>query len=240
MFWIPLQELEREYSIPKTSVKKSGSLFMPISSRAVEINNSFYKLPEKKTLGEWKSQTPRGFRFTLKGSRYTTHMKKLKMDSDLKDSVKTFYDTAFTLKSKLGCVLWQLPGNLHRDDEKLKEFCGLLSGQVLNCIEFRHESWLDGDVLSILDKSGTGFCIVSSPDRKLKKVTTTGELAYFRFHGENKKGKWYDYDYSDNELDEWATAMKKGSSPTVFAYFNNDMHGYAPVNARELLKRLPG
>ncbi len=204
----------------------------------VEINNSFYSLPGKDTLKNWKDQTPRDFCFTLKGSRYITHMKKLKADDSLKKSLTKFYDTAFILKSKLRCVLWQLPGNLHRDDDKLREFCGMLSGNVLNCIEFRHGSWLDEEVFKILDDSGTGFCIVSSPDDSLKSITSVGKLAYFRFHGENEKGKWYDYKYSEKELDNWAKEMKNSSSSTVFAYFNNDMHANAPQDAGELMSRL--
>ncbi|HYW93952.1 MAG TPA: DUF72 domain-containing protein [Bacteroidales bacterium] len=225
----------RETFYPANLAEKDWLPFYADRFNSVEINNSFYRLPEKKTLAEWNDQTPSGFSFTLKGSRYTTHMKKLKMDDDLRDSVNTFYNAAKVLKSKLGCVLWQLPGNLHRNDDKLEAFCRLLPGTVPNCIEFRHESWFDDNVMDILDKSGTGFCIVSSPDKSLTKITDTGRLAYFRFHGENKNGHWYDYNYSDKELGQWSKNMKTSRQDIIFAYFNNDMHGYAPQNAASLL-----
>src|SRR6056297_4247126 len=97
---------------PEGMKKEEWLSFYAEKFNSVEINNSFYNIPEKSTLKSWKEQTPEHFRFTLKGSRYITHMKKLK---DPETHVKRFLEGIEPLADKIGCILWQLPGNLHVD-----------------------------------------------------------------------------------------------------------------------------
>jgi uncharacterized protein YecE (DUF72 family) len=200
---------------------------------SVEINNTFYRLPEKNIFRLWAEQTPSDFAFTIKGSRYITHMKKLNSDRGMKEAVKNFFDNSEALDDKLKCVLWQLPANLHRDDDKLQEFCRLLPSYPYNCFEFRHPSWLANEVLEFIENSGMGFCIVSSPVPELHKVSFGQRISYFRFHGE-KKDKWYDYNYGKDELESWSQLIKKSNSENIFAYFNNDISANAPDNAMQL------
>ncbi len=199
--------------------------------QTVEINNSFYGLPSTKTLKNWHSQTPRHFKFTMKGSRYITHTKKLVNDEKVHEAVKKFYDRVEVLHGKLGCILWQLPGNLHRNDEKLENFCSILDSDFKNIIEFRHESWFDEEVYQIMKKHETGFCIISAPDNLPETAAVTTKTAYVRFHG---KDDWYNYDYSNSELKNWAEKIADLSAERVYCYFNNDVEAKAVKNAKFL------
>ncbi len=203
--------------------------------QTVEINNSFYGLPSEKTLENWHKQTPRHFKFTMKGSRYVTHQKKLVNDENMREAVKIFYERVEKLRGKLGCVLWQLPGNLHRNDEKLKNFCSFLSSDFKNVIEFRHESWFDDKIYRMMKKQNVGFCILSAPDTLPETPAVTTDTAYVRFHG---KDEWYVYDYSNRELKEWAERIEDLSAERVYCYFNNDTEAKAVKNAQFLQKKL--
>jgi uncharacterized protein YecE (DUF72 family) len=197
--------------------------------KTVEINNSFYSLPNDDKLKTWHEQTPGHFRFSMKGSRYITHMKKLVNDEDVQDGVKKFYKAVEVLKGKLGCVLWQLPGNLHRDDEKLDNFCSLLSGDFKNVIEFRHESWFTVPVFEILSQHDVSYCMISTPDDLPEIARATTNTAYLRFHG---KTDWYRHDYSKGEIEEWVEKLQNLSTRRIYLYFNNDHEAKATANAR--------
>lgn len=200
----------------------------------VEINASFYHLPRRETLERWHNETPRNFRITLKGSRFVTHVKKL---TDVEEPVDTFYELAALLKGKLGCVLWQLPGNLHRDDERLERFCDVLRDDFRNVIEFRHRSWFEEPVYDILSRRNVSLCIVSAPGDLPAVVRTTTDTAYVRFHG---KERWYRYRYSSDELKEWGERIESLKARRIYIYFNNDYDLNAVDNARELEKLLRG
>lgn len=201
----------------------------------VEINNSFYNLPEKKEVTHWYEQTPDDFRFTMKGSRYVTHMKKLVDDEDTRDGVRQFYDAVTPLKEKLGCILWQLPGNQHRDDQKLDTFCSMLSSDFTNVMEFRHKSWFTEEVMQILRDHNVCYCIVSAPEDLPEYLETTTDTAYIRFHG---KSEWYRYRYSESEMEEWSRDIDKLSADSVYLYFNNDFEAKAIENARQIKQNL--
>ena len=194
----------------------------------VEINNTFYKFPREKGLNNWRETAENDFQFTLKGHRYITHRKKLK---DIAENVKQFEDLARLLKRNLGCILWQLPPNLKRNDEKLVQFCKDMDPAFKNVLEFRHESWYDKEVYEILKEHNVSFCSISSPEHP-DDMIVTNDIGYVRFHGEAKD--WYDYLYSEKELMEWYTKIKNSGAKEVYIYFNNDIHTNAPENARQL------
>lgn len=196
----------------------------------VEINNTFYKFPREKALKQWEEIVPSNFRITLKGHRYITHRKKLK---DVERSVSDFEALTKFLKRKMGCLLWQLPGNLHRNDEKLVDFCRTLDGRRKNVIEFRHESWFHEEVYEILREHKVIFCSISSPEFP-EEMITTHKTGYLRFHGKGKK--WYDYLYSQKELEGWHRKIQNTNLEEIFIYFNNDIHANAPKNAEQLKK----
>lgn len=195
---------------------------------SVEINGTFYRIPKNDTLEEWKKTAPKGFNFSVKGSRYVTQMKKL---NDVGESVKKLYDAADLLKTKLSCILWQLPPNQHRDDEKLTNFCETLGSGHKNVIEFRHESWFDEEVYEILRKNNVSFCSLSSSEFP-EEMVVTNHIGYVRFHGKGKNRA--SYNYPKKELKEWYRKIKDSGVREVYVYFNNDVGANAPENAKQL------
>ncbi|MBD3245645.1 MAG: DUF72 domain-containing protein [Candidatus Omnitrophica bacterium] len=199
---------------------------------SVEINNSFYRLPRKETLKEWKQTVPHHFLFTIKASRYITHMKKLK---NPEESVGRFFDTAQALQPKLGPVLFQLPPRWKKNTGRLREFLIALPRGNRYAFEFRDPSWFAQDVYDLLGAFNCAFCIyelsgVSSPRE------VTADFVYIRLHG---PGGAYEGKYSRKALAGWAGACtvwaQKGE---VFCYFDNDQNGYAAGNAVELTEMM--
>lgn len=213
---------------PEKLPQKDWLEFYAKEFNTVEVNNTFYRFPKDSTLESWRDTVPKDFRFTLKGSRYVTHMKKLK---GVKESVEKFHVSANLLEEKLSCILWQLPPNLHYNEEKLEEFCKTLSSKNKNIIEFRHQSWYDSKVYKILSDNKVSFCSISSPDFP-DEIITTNEIGYLRFHGEGKN--WYDYLYSENELKAWHYKIRKSGVKEMYIYFNNDIGANAVKNALQL------
>jgi len=200
----------------------------------VEINSSFYQIPKPDVLTAWYQDTPPDFLFTMKGSRYVTHLKKLK---DVDKSIREFYEGIELLKEKVACVLWQLPAQLHFHRDKLVAFCQNLSTQYQNVIEFRHPSWFNEEALDILKDHGVSYCIISAPDDLPESIHVTTNVAYVRFHG---KSAWYDYHYSDEELTTWYHKLKSLHTQRLFAYFNNDVDAHSVKNARQLKSLFDG
>lgn len=216
---------------PEDLNKSKWLEFYAESFDTVEINNSFYRMPKEKTVQGWYDRTPEDFTFTLKGSRYVTHIKRLK---DIAESVAYFYHLADILAEKLGCILWQLPPSLKKDMERLENFCKTLKPHYKNVIEFRHPSWFDDEVYALLTKYQVAYCIISAPEGLPEDVITTANFAYIRFHG---KTYWYNYNYSKEQLLQWKEKMEALDVEQVFVYFNNDYNVRAVENGK-LLKEL--
>jgi uncharacterized protein YecE (DUF72 family) len=200
----------------------------------VEVNNTFYRLPTKQAVKNWAEESPDGFRFSVKASRYLTHLKRLK---ELKPYLKRFYDPleALTKSGKLGPVLWQLPGNFKRDDERLKGALKVLP-EGRHAFEFRHESWFDPDVYSILGDHGAALVVGDHPKWPFQTRERTTDWTFIRFHY-GRKGKKGNYSYP--ELETWGRRLAQWRRTTeIYAYFNNDWSGYAPENALKLKRSL--
>jgi uncharacterized protein YecE (DUF72 family) len=199
----------------------------------VEINNSFYRLPPASTFDKWHDQAPPGFRYAVKANRFITHMKKLK---DCEEAVDRFIGLARRLKAFLGPILYQLPPSLHKDLVRLDAFLELLPRSVEHVVEFRHKSWYDEEVLTLLDRRGAGFVTHDLIGLKTPRWAS-GRTAYVRFHGTGGK---YRGRYSDDQMRDWAEWLsdqrKEGRS--AWAYFNNDIGGDAIEDARNLKRRL--
>jgi uncharacterized protein YecE (DUF72 family) len=193
----------------------------------VEINMTFYRFPKPETLRGWLDKTPPGFSFTLKANRQITHLKKIK---GVKSQVRYFYILADSLRERLGCILFQLPPSLTFDLELLKDFLLTLSPQYKNVIEFRHESWYRDEVYELLRTHNITICVVSAPELP-DYIVETSEISYYRFHG---RIGWYKYNYSDEELKDWAEEIKKTRAKECYIYFNNDYQAYAVWNCKRL------
>lgn len=200
----------------------------------VEVNATFYRLPSHAAVASWAEQTPPGFLFAVKASRFLTHVKRL---TDLTRGVERFYERIEPLagSGKLGPVLWQLPESFHRDDERLG--CALERlPQGRHCFEFRHASWFSPDVYALLREHDSALVIGDHPERPFQQHELTAGWTYVRFHyGRRGRGG----NYSERELEEWKRRLAGWRGRVeVFAYFNNDWGGYAVRNAQCLARGL--
>jgi uncharacterized protein YecE (DUF72 family) len=200
----------------------------------VEVNSTFYRLASRDAVARWVEDTPPGFVFACKASRYLTHVKRLR---DLAQGIERYYERIEPLvdAGKLGPVVWQLPGNFRRDDELLAGALeGLPGGR--HCFEFRHESWFTGPVYERLREHGVALVIGDHPERPFQSHELTAEFTFVRFH-HGRRGRRGNY--SAAELDTWARRIAAWRSRVeVFAYFNNDWEGFAVENALALRRRL--
>jgi len=201
----------------------------------VEINNSFYRLPTANTFDNWRESSPLKFCYAVKGSRFITHMKKLK---DPQSSSAKFFLAADRLGKKLGPILFQLPPRWKMNLERLEEFLQTLPPEHEYAIEFRDESWLVREAYDLLRKYNAAFCIHDFADMKVP-LEITADFTYIRFHGPTSAKYWGSY--LDRELHAWADRIKswRRDLSSVYAYFNNDPEGAAVRNALTL-KQLVG
>ena len=200
----------------------------------VEVNTTFYRLPRPSAVANWVEQSPAGFVFAVKSSRYLTHIKRL---TELAGGVERFYEHIRPLarSPKLGPVLWQLPENFRRDDERLASALERLP-RGRHCFEFRHESWFAPDVYALLREHGVALVVGDHPKRPFQTHELTASWTFVRFHY-GKRGQ--NGNYSERELEDWARRLETWRRRVeVFAYFNNDWQGYAVTNGLWLRRRL--
>ncbi|QRK07086.1 DUF72 domain-containing protein [Archangium violaceum] len=213
-----------------------ASRWLPYYARVfatVELNAPFYRLPTADAVDGWREQTPAGFLFACKGSRYLTHMKRL---TDVGEGLERFFGVILRLRPKLGPVLWQLPPHMKKPDPaRLDRFLSALPRDVRYVFEFRDAAWYHEEVLEVLDRWDAAVCehdLVPVPPPRL-----TGGFRYVRFHG---AGSRYAGRYGREamwpvavDLDRW---RRKGR--TAWVYFNNDLHGHALLDAFDLAELL--
>lgn len=196
----------------------------------VEINNSFYRLPTEAAVEGWRAQAPPGFVYSVKASRYLTHMRKLK---EPEDSLERILGRARALQPHLGPVLYQLPPSWKVDAGRLQAFVAALPPDVQHVIEFRDESWYVDPVRSVLEEAGVSFCIHDMADMP-NPGWVTGPVVFLRFHGPTKRK--YHGSYPTEALESWASRIRGflAAGHPVYAYFNNDDRAFAAYNALEL------
>jgi uncharacterized protein YecE (DUF72 family) len=200
----------------------------------VEVNNTFYRLTRREAVVGWVERTPPGFEFAVKASRYLTHIKRL---LDIREGIERFYEPLQPMieAGRLGPVLWQLPENFHRDDERLQGWLEVLPAGR-HTIEFRHDSWFVPEVLDALRARGVALTIGDHPSRPFQSHEATAGWRFVRFHYGHRGRAG---NYSATELDTWARRIAQWRRETeVYAYFNNDWQGFAPANAKALARGL--
>ena len=200
----------------------------------VEVNSTFYRLARPAAVERWVQATPEGFRFAVKASRYLTHVRRL---TDLDSGIKRFYEPLEPLiaADRLGPVLWQLPENFPRDEQRLAAWIQVLP-PGMHTIEFRNPGWFVPSVLEMLREGGVALTIGDHPQRRFQSHAATAPWRFIRFHY-GRRG--HDGNYSAIELDDWAERIQRWRRDTeVWAYFNNDWRAFAPANAAGLLRRL--
>jgi uncharacterized protein YecE (DUF72 family) len=217
---------------------KPARLWLQLYARhfdTVEVNNTFYRLPQQSSVGRWVEQSPTDFLFAVKASRYLTHIKRL---TDLGDGIRRYYERIEPLarSTKMGPVLWQLPPTFRRDDARLAAALRALPlGR--HCFEFRHASWFVEPVYELLRAHGAALVIADRPEVKdYQAHVFTTDWTYVRFHygSRGRRGN-----YSERELEEWARLFEAWCRDVeLLVYFNNDWEAFAVRNAEWLKKRL--
>jgi len=203
--------------------------FYALQFNAVEINNTFYRLPSRATLETWCEQIPVDFVFACKASRYITHMKKL---TDPQDNVPRFLRTIEALGDKLGPILFQLPPRWRMNLQRLNGFLEALPATHRYAFEFRDDTWFTADVTNVLRKHGMAMCVYDLNGRT-SPVEATADFAYVRLHGPDGP---YRGQYDERSLAGWVERFRGwlGEGRDVFCFFDNDEKGYAAQDARRM------
>jgi uncharacterized protein YecE (DUF72 family) len=217
----------KEEFYPKDLSSKGWLEFYSKKFDTVEVNNTFYRWPEAKTLRNWYYLVPDKFIFTIKAPRTITHIRRL---IGVGDHLKTFYELTDNLKEKLGCLLFQLPPSFMYNQEnfsRVENFLKQLDMAKYNVIEFRHKTWWRDEVYQLFKKHKVIFCTVSGLGMP-EELVVTHRVVYLRFHGAR-----YSSRYSSKNLLGYAKQIRE-LKKSVFAYFDNDARAYAVDNAQEL------
>jgi uncharacterized protein YecE (DUF72 family) len=207
---------------------------------SIEINGSFYALQKPESYRKWRDQTPDGFVFAVKGSRFITHMKRL---ADPAEPLARFFGSGvFELGPKLGPVLWQLPESFEYDEERLATFFGHLPRNdpdgrpVRHALEFRSKTFEKPEAYDLLRDQRIACVLADTAGRWPKVEQDTADFRYVRLHGD---AELYTSGYDDTALDAWAARINAwDDSQDAFVYFDNDAKGHAPHDAERLIERL--
>jgi len=201
----------------------------------VEINNSFYRLPERATFASWARRAPLSFEFAVKASRFLTHMKKLK---DPEEPIERLFSRMRALGTHLGPVLYQLPPGWKLDAGRFAAFLEALPGDARHVVEFREPSWYSPEILRLMECRRVALCLHDMPGSAPERARV-GPFVYVRFHGAGVK---YGGAYPEERLRGWAEWLEtqRRDGCDVYAYFNNDTGGHAPRDAIALRRMLEG
>ena len=189
---------------------------------AVEINNTFYRMPRASVLEGWAAQVPESFRFSIKASRRITHLRRLKEASEETDYL---LGALATLGERLGVVLFQLPPNLKKDLARLEAFLELVGGRVPAAFEFRNPSWHDDEVADCLRAHGAALCCTDS-DEQAGSLVVTAPFAYLRLRRPAYEGP---------ELEVWAATLRAAAVERAFVFFKHEDAGAGPRLATAFL-----
>jgi uncharacterized protein YecE (DUF72 family) len=202
---------------------------------ALEVDGTFYHLMRESTARSWYERTPRQFRFSIKGHRYITHIKRLEPPAN---SIRLQRESVAPLREKLAAVLWQLPPSLQKDIPRLARFIESLDGwrEARHVFEFRHESWFDAETAALMRRERVAVCQSDASKWPMWDAVTT-DLVFVRLHGHTAT---YSSNYDGDEINEWAVKCRKwlAEACDVHVYFDNDARGYAPWNALSLADAL--
>lgn len=190
---------------------------------AVELNNTFYRLPQRSMVESWKAQVPENFRFSVKASQRITHFKRL---NDASAETNYMLETVSALDDRLGVVLYQLPPNMKKDLERLETFLKHLPANPPATFEFRHPTWFDDDVLQLLRNENRALCISDTDDLPVNRIDKTADWGYLRLRRVN---------YSTTDLHEWISRMKAQDWKTTFVFFKHEDEATGPRLASEFI-----
>jgi uncharacterized protein YecE (DUF72 family) len=192
--------------------------------QAVELNNTFYRMPQPAMVESWKSQVPDNFRFSVKASQRITHFKRLK---DAGDETRFMLETVSALQDRLGVVLFQLPPNMKKDLQRLEGFLSELPSTTPAAFEFRHPTWFDDEVLDLLRGQNRALVVSDTDDLPAHNIDKTADWGYLRLRRVS---------YSDTDLAGWLERMRAQDWKTTFVFFKHEDEGTGPKLAAEFLR----
>jgi uncharacterized protein YecE (DUF72 family) len=190
---------------------------------SVELNNTFYRLPQKSMVENWKEQVPESFRFSVKASQKITHFKRLK---EVEEETKYLLDTVAALGDRLGVVLFQLPPNMQKDFLRLETFLKQLPQQTRVAFEFRHPTWFEDDILELLRSNNRALCIADTDDLPVTRIDKTADWGYLRLRR---------VEYSESDLREWWQRVRDQNWNDTFIFFKHEDEGTGPKLAEQFL-----
>jgi len=191
---------------------------------AVEINNTFYRMPKAPVVKAWGDEVPKDFQFVIKAPQGITHFKRLR---GAEESVAYLLEVTKVLKRRLGALLFQLPGNFKKDVARLREFLALLPKGQRVAFEFRHESWFDEEVFDALRERGVALCVAEAEDGVETPLVATADWGYLRM----RMGE-----YSDAELRKWIERARAQKGGEAFVFFKHEDEAKGPKFATRFLK----
>ena len=191
--------------------------------KAVELNNTFYRLPQLSMVESWKSQVPDNFRFSVKASQRITHFKRLK---EAEEATKLMLDTVTALGEQLGVVLFQLPPNMKKELARLDSFLKILPENIKAAFEFRHPAWFEDDVLSLLKDHDRALCVSDTDDLPCNRIDKTAEWGYLRLRRVN---------YPETELKEWVKRIRTQKWSETYVFFKHEDEATGPKLAAQFV-----
>jgi len=191
---------------------------------AVEINNTFYRLPQASMIENWNAQVPERFRFSIKATQRITHIKRL---NNVAEETKYLLETAALLEQRLGVVLFQLPPNFKKDVERLKAFLDLLQPDLRAAFEFRHESWFDDETFDLLRARDCALVVSDTDEKPLTEIISTARWGYLRLRRTA---------YDENDLGEWMKRVQDQKWKEAFVFFKHEDEGTGPKLAAQFLE----
>lgn len=191
--------------------------------QAVELNNTFYRLPQKSMVENWKEQVPDNFRFSIKASQRITHFKRLK---EVADETKYLLDTVSVLEQRLGVILFQLPPNMKKDLPRLQSFLECLPANIKAAFEFRHQTWLEDDVLELLKSRNHALVTSDTDDLPISHIDRTADWGYLRLRR---------VEYSESSLNDWLERIRAQQWQEAFVFFKHEDEGTGPKLAAQFL-----
>jgi uncharacterized protein YecE (DUF72 family) len=191
---------------------------------AVEINNTYYRMPKDSVLENWAAQVPEAFRFVLKANRRITHFKRLKGSAT--EDMEYFWSQAVTLEDRLGPVLVQLPPNFKKDVERLQAFLADIPAGVRPALEFRHASWLDDDVYDVLRRRNAALVIAQTEEAETPLVATA-DWGYLRLRK---------VEYDAGEVEAWAERVGEQAWDEAYVFFKHEDEGTGPRLAERFIE----
>ena len=191
---------------------------------AVELNNTFYRMPRTSMIESWKAQVPANFRFSVKATQSITHYRRLK---DAGAQTKQMLETVLALEDRLGVVYFRLPEDMKKDVEGLQTFLKDLPADIPIAFDFRHPTWFDDEVLELLRRHNRVSCVSDTDERPADHIDKTADWGYLRLRRVN---------YSAAELAEWMQRIRAQKWKNVFVFFKHEDEGPGPKLAAQFIK----